>query len=461
MWCPNGIGVSEWLPAISGRRRWFALFVARGCVGGVASLLLAALPSLPTPAAAQQAPERILASAFAPMLPDSAPANDSTAAGAAVELVPPRSWASWSFATGDWGGARTTLEDAGFSISGSYVYDVSGVARGGLRHGTIGRGLLDLGISAELEKLVGLHGGSLFIGFHSHGGPNGSDYTGDAQAYSNVDAQKFAQIAEVFYEQRLFGEGVRIKLGQVDANSEFAVTATAGEFINASAGFSPTIYGLPTYPNPTPSVNAFVQPFAWLSLSGGLYRGPLATSPNPSAATGALFGIGEIAGNWSGSDHGNDGRIGLGVWSHDGYAPLFAGGMQRSPSGWYATVEQRLTGKAGTEDAAATGLTIFAKYGRADDRVSDFGQHFMLGMVQETPFGLAGHAAGIMVSAVDLSDQAGAGYARNETAMEAFYRWPALGFLTLRPDLQYIISPAGAMGVPDAMVATLRMEVAF
>ncbi len=458
MWCLNGIGVSEWLPASSGRRRWFVLFVARGCV---AALLILALLSRPTSAAGQEVSERVLASAFAPTLPDSTPPSDSTAPGATVEIAPSPSWASWSFATGDWGGARTTLEEAGFSVSGSYVYDVSSVARGGLRHGTIGRGLLDLGISAELEKLVGLRGGTLFFGFHSHGGPNGSDYTGDAQAYSNVDAQKFAQIAEVFYEQRLLGDGLRIKVGQVDANSEFAVAATAGEFINASAGFSPTIYGLPTYPDPTPSVNAFVHPFSWLSLSGGLYRGQLATSPNPSSATGALFGIGEIAGNWGGSDHVSDGRVGVGYWSHDGYAPLFAGGVQRSPSGWYATVEQRLTGKAATEDAAATGLTLFAKYGRADDRVSDFGQHFMLGVVQETPFGLEGHAAGIMVSAVDLSDQAGAGYARNETAMEAFYRWPALGFLTLRPDLQYIISPAGAVGVSDAVVATLRMEVAF
>lgn len=459
MWYQNGIGGSEWLPASSGRRRWFVLFVARGC--GLVPLLLLALLAAPTPVAAQRAADRVLASVFVPTLSDSVVPPDSTTPETTVELAPTRPWGTWSYATGDWGGVRTSLEQSGVSLSGSYVYDLSSVARGGLRRGTIGRGLLDLGLSADLEKLFGLHGGALFLGFHSHGGPNGSDYTGDAQAYSNVDAQKFAQIAEVFYEQQFFGERLRIKLGQVDANSEFAVAATAGEFINASAGFSPTIFGLPTYPEPTPSVNAFVSPFTWLSLSGGLYRGPLATAAAPSSATGALFGIGEIAGQWAGGDHERNGRIGLGYWEHDGYAPLFSGGVQRTPSGWYATLEQRLTGKAAAEDAAATGLSIFAKYGRADDRVSDFGQHFMLGLVQETPLGLEGHAAGVMVSAVDLSDQAAAGYARNETTMEAFYRWPALGFLVLRPDLQYIVSPSGAARVPDALVGTLRMEVAF
>lgn len=135
--------------------------------------------------------------------------------------------------------------------------------------------------------------------------------------------------------------------------------------------------------------------------------------------------------------------------------------MRKAPSGWSATLEQRLTGQEATGDGAASGLTVFAKYGHADDRVSDFAQHFMLGLVEETPFGLEGHAAGVMVSAVDLSDQAAAGYSGNETTLEAFYRWPALGFPVLRPDLQYIASPSGAVGVQDAVVGTLRMEVAF
>jgi carbohydrate-selective porin OprB len=135
--------------------------------------------------------------------------------------------------------------------------------------------------------------------------------------------------------------------------------------------------------------------------------------------------------------------------------------MQKSPNGWYAVLEQRLTGQEGSDEAGPSGLTLFAKYGRADERTSDFAQHVMLGVVQETPLGLGGHAAGLMFSAVDLSDDPAAGYARNETTIEAFYRWPTLGFLTLRPDVQYIASPAGTARIRDALVGTLRMEVAF
>ena len=66
-----------------------------------------------------------------------------------------------------------------------------------------------------------------------------------------------------------------------------------------------------------------------------------------------------------------------------------------------------------------------------------------------------------MVSHVDLSDDPAAGMAHNETAVEAFYRVPALGFLTLRPDVQLILHPSGDPRLGRALVGTLRAELAF
>ena len=45
--------------------------------------------------------------------------------------------------------------------------------------------------------------------------------------------------------------------------------------------------------------------------------------------------------------------------------------------------------------------------------------------------------------------------------MEAFYRVPAMGFLTLRPDLQLILHPSGDPRLGSALVGTLRAELAF
>lgn len=395
---------------------------------------------------------------------ESASAGDSAAAPSATTvaqpvtaLAPSQPWSGWAQATGTWGGLRPLLSSVGLEVEALYLYDVSGVT-GGLRRDLIGRGLLSAGLTADLATTVGLTGATLHAGILSHAGPDGSALTGDIQAYSNIDAERFTHLAEAWYEQRLGGDRVRVKAGQVDANSEFAVVEPATEFINASAGFSPTMYGLPTYPEPVPSLNLFVRPAGWLTLGAGVYRGPLARAARAGAPGGAAFAIGEGAVSWTG------GRIAAGYWRHPGaYAPLFAGGFQRAPQGWYASLEQRLTQRPdGPEgEDAAPGLTLFAKYGRADDRISEFGQHLMVGVVREAPFGRASDATGLMVSHVDLSDAAAAGFAGNETAIEVFYRTPLLGFLAARPDLQLVLQPAGDPTTPAALAATVRVELTF
>ena len=416
------------------------------------SLLLAAASLLVGPLPAQ-----IELAAVSPgFSPTDSAVPATTPADVPSASVGPLPWARWSQATGGWGGVRTRLTEAGLAFEASYIYDLSGNATGGLRRGTAGRGLLSAGLAADLERLTGLPGAAVFVGLQSWNGANGSALAGDFQAFSNIDATRFLHLTEAWYEQRLAGDRLRFKAGQVDANSEFAVLEPAGEFLNASGGFSPTIYALPTYPEPAPSVSAFLQPARWLTLSGGVFRGSLPSSTRPGASTGAAFAIAEAAGSWSG------GRVALGYWQHPrGYAVRFAGGFAHAPQGFYVTASQRLSGTPGTEDAGPSGVVLLAKYGRADDRVSEAGQHLMLGVVMESPLGRDGDATGIMVSHVDLSDDPAAGMAHNETAVEAFYRVPALGFLTLRPDVQLILHPSGDPRLGRALVGTLRAELAF
>lgn len=106
-------------------------------------------------------------------------------------------------------------------------------------------------------------------------GRNGSDDAGDFQGFSNIDADRdFFQASEYWWKQRLFGDKLRIKVGKAAANSEFAFVASAGDFINLSAGFSPTIFLLPSYPEPALGVNAFVYPTDWFYLARIIHEGP-------------------------------------------------------------------------------------------------------------------------------------------------------------------------------------------
>ena len=70
-------------------------------------------------------------------------------------------------------------------------------------------------------------------------------------------------------------------------------------------------------------------------------------------------------------------------------------------------------------------------------------------------------AAGLAVTHVDLSNDPAAGFTKNETVIEAFYRLPVFGSVALRPDVQYIVHPSGSTGGRNAFVATMRFDLSY
>jgi len=81
--------------------------------------------------------------------------------------------------------------------------------------------------------------------------------------------------------------------------------------------------------------------------------------------------------------------------------------------------------------------------------------------------GRDGDAFGVMASYVHFGDEArfaGTFDEDDELAVEAFYKFQLTRWLTLKPDLQYIINPSGrgpAGDIDNALVGTVRLEVAF
>src|ERR1043166_5871124 len=60
--------------------------------------------------------------------------------------------------TGDWGGARTALEQRGIEVGVAYIGETLNVLSGGLRRGTTYEGRLDVSVTTDLEKLTGWTG---------------------------------------------------------------------------------------------------------------------------------------------------------------------------------------------------------------------------------------------------------------------------------------------------------------
>jgi len=146
----------------------------------------------------------------------------------------------------------------------------------------------------------------VFVNFQNRNGPNGSDEVGDFQFVDKWDADGLTQIGEFWFEYEFNDGEIRLKVGKVDANWEFAYTDLGWEFVHGSASYPATNTLLPTYPEPATSINIFLYPDDFTSISLGVYDGAIQEgfrtgSRGPSTFLGDpadLFLIVEIGKNW-------------------------------------------------------------------------------------------------------------------------------------------------------------------
>jgi porin len=75
-----------------------------------------------------------------------------------------------TYATGDWGGVRSYLEDNGVTITLSYINDALANVGGGIRPGQIDLDVLQPQLDVDLQKLAGWQGGLIHVhGLVTHG----------------------------------------------------------------------------------------------------------------------------------------------------------------------------------------------------------------------------------------------------------------------------------------------------
>jgi porin len=381
-------------------------------------------------------------------------------------------WSQWSRMTGDWGGYRSALSEAGISIEGANVLDWSRVASGGLRRRSTTRSLLDLRLTIDLKSLTGVDAGTLWARYYSFLGRSASRDIGGIQNFSSIDFDEHRhQLAELWYEQRFFNETVRVKIGKVDANTEFAFAENAAEFMNGSMGFSPTIVGMPTYPDPAMSVNLFVYPSDHLyvgiaSYDGAAQRGVPTGLRGPSTffrRPNELFYIGEIGTRWNIPTLRLPGRLGIGGWHHNGHFERFDGGQKSDTGGLYVVLDQMIWRVESADEEQPKGIGMYFQYGSADESVSEIKRHFGGGFIWRGPIpSRDDDALGFGVSRAALSSARNAGFDKSyELAVETFFKIQITPWLSAKPDVQYIVNPSGDRNVRSAVVAGTRLVWTF
>ena len=346
------------------------------------------------------------------------------------------------------------LNEHGISPQAVVIYDWSKTLHAKQDSGNgFGRYSFDLLVPVDGKKLFGLSGSAGMARLKHHINVFGETYDGAAQLYSNIDASSRTTLYEIWFEQRLMSDRIRIKAGKIDANTEFAVVQNAGNFLNSSMGYSPTIVTFPTYPEPKPGVSAFVNAGASYGLGLGVFK-TAGSNTLSIVEPGRSWNIGKL-------DH--PGRISFGYWRLDGRISRFDDSQSSGAHGFYSVVEQSVLRQPLAQDRGKRRVSTFLQLGWAEGRVSGFTHHIGGGAILQGPLQRRSQdSLGLAATWVRFSSEPQAGFGlRSEFVVETYYKIPFNKHVALVQDFQFLHHPGGLRTNGDCPVITPRLVISF
>jgi porin len=393
---------------------------------------------------------------------------------------------------GDWGEARTRLEQDGIQLGGDEIAETLGNPRGGHDQGAIVEGRLELFATIDLAKTLGWQDAILHANaYQIHGqGLTARDLDNLVTA-SNIEAPPSTRLFSLWLQQSLWSDRVSIRAGEIAADDEFFVSQYAPLFISATFGW-PSIMGInlpsggPSYPLARPGARLRVALSPRLVWSAALFSGDGradATGFNLHM-NGDVFAISELA--YSMTMFGLPGTMKLGGWHHSGLfadqqfdttgASLALGGMarmHRGDDGGYFILDQLLW-RAGAGD---TGLAGFFRIGGDPPQRNLIALHMDAGLTFTSAggdvVGLGGSYEGVSEADAQVSKAYGVlshlpvAAPDYESVIELSYQTQVAPWWILQPDAQWVIHPGAKLlnttaplaKSPDALVLGLRTAI--
>jgi len=365
--------------------------------------------------------------------------------------------------------------EVGFGITNIYQQNVHG---GLSTHRKAGRhtGSYDIEVLADLEKMLGFDGGSLFV--HLEGGwPNTEGIDGGSVGSVfgvNADAigNRAMDVKQLFYEGALFGDNLTFMAGKIDFTGVFDCSAYAddecSQFLNAAFVDNPTIpfpaYSLGAVLTFNPSESCYLMWGIADAQADGretgfrttfhdedyfLYMLEAGVTPELDSTNGSL-----------------PGTYRAGLWN-DSQPKANSDGLKnyRDDVGFYLSFDQMFA-KENDDPQDSQGLGAFLRYGCANSDKNDIvdfrGVGFQYqGLIEGRDNDVlgAGFAQGI------FSNSASAAYTQdNERVFEVYYNAEVTPSMNISPNIQYIINPSSpdnTRAAKDAVVLGLRAQMSF
>lgn len=374
--------------------------------------------------------------------------------------------------------------EVGLGITSIYQQNVHG---GLSTHRQAGRhtGSYDLEISADLEKLLGLEGGGLFV--HVEGwwsksaGIDGLSVGSVFGVNGDAGARDAMVVTEFWYEQSMRNGTFLLRVGKMDPtggfechgcpvafdNSSYANDETS-QFLNSALINNPTI----PFPDYALGVACFYNPVDWWYASAAVVD-----AQNDLRETGFrtalhdedyFFYIFET-GILPQLDSANgllQGAYRVGLWNDpQPKANSDSSKNYRDDVGFYVSCDQALT-KENADLEDSQGFGAFLRYGCANSKKNDIANFWSLGVqYQGLLDGRDDDVLGLGFARGIFSNRASASYTNDyESVIELYYNARVTPSLSISPNVQYITNPSNpdnAKSAGDAVVLGLRVQMSF
>ncbi len=373
---------------------------------------------------------------------------------------------------------RTEDSVSDITFNAGYIGELASNLSGGIRTGTDYMDNLDLQIAADRGSIFGIHGLSgLLYGIYNSRNDFSEDYVGNAQIVSSIDSSDGLRLYEAWLDWASdAAERFSVRAGLYDVNAEFDSVDTGGLFLNSSHGMGidfgqSGLNGPGTFPVTALALrlktNFATGAYGQLAVLDGVPGDPddiKSTEINLSSADGALLVAegGLSSGAWR--------KLAVGLWRYTATfdqltGTTLSGDPERSNGnqGWYALADRMLrTGNSGV-------LAGFLRFGAAEDRFNTFDAYIgagasLTGFWSARPDDAVGFGVATALTGdnyADAQELAGSNTDSQETNLELTYRTPITDWLTLQPDIQYVINPGVNPELDNALVIILRFELSF
>ncbi|MFH1716613.1 MAG: carbohydrate porin [Planctomycetota bacterium] len=388
--------------------------------------------------------------------------------------------------TNGFGGLNDSLADQGIEVALGLTNIYQQNTHGGIStHRRQGRhtGSYDLEISSDLQKLLGIEGGTLYV--HTEGSWSRSDIDATSVGSvfkANIDAggRRTTDVTELWYEQSFCDESLFLRLGKLDITGGFECRGCpasfdgslyandeTGQFLNGALVNNPTIpfpdlglgLGAIIHWNPVESWYASVGAIdaqadaremgfrtAFHKEDYFFYVLETGITPQLSSANGPLQGAYRV-----------------GIWNDpQPKANSDTSKTYRDDVGLYLSCDQMLC-KESKDPEDTQGLGMFFRCGYANDLKNDISNFRSAGFQYQGL--LNGHdddVLGVGFAQGVFSNEASTTYTEDyESVFEAYYNVQVSPWWNVSPSIQYIANPGGDDAVRDAVVVGVRSQMAF